>query len=200
MEGAEELRRQLIALFVLLRRGGGFSNSQRAWTQHDINLTTHLVAAFYLLKESGFRSITSSDRNRGDADDRLLVDFMSSCFSIFSEQSSLIQLPPKSPTPESFTLEEADDFLVFHTIILPSNQIVYNVLRIIQRDVTATFFILLNGGNVLTHQPSLTPEIEEDVARRLRAHYAGLLSQSGGLKLPFKGENSFTLNGHYDKT
>lgn len=103
--------------------------------------------------------MTSEETNK------ILVDFMAACFSLFHEETGLIQLPTRDPLNQHFDQREADDFL---------------------REVTATFFILFNGGNVLTLQNS-SPDVDGELARRLRANYAALLSRAGGLKLPFKG-------------
>jgi len=132
VEAAEDLRRHLIKLYLLLRQEGGFSNSHRAWTQHDIALTTHFVSIFYSLNENGFKlptihpGVMSSEETN-----KILVDFMAACFSLFHEETGLIQLPIRDPLNQHFDQREADDFL---------------------REVTATFFILFNGGNVLTRK------------------------------------------------
>lgn len=167
VEAAEDLRRHLIKLYLLLRQEGGFSNSHRAWTQHDIALATHFVSIFYSLNENGFKLPNHPGPMSSEETNKILVDFMAACFSLFHEETGLIQLPPRDPSNKHFEPREADDFL---------------------REVTATFFILFNGGNVLTLQNSSTlPDVDGELARRLRANYAALLSRAGGLKLPFKG-------------
>ena len=177
VQTAEELRRHLITIFVLLRKGGGFSNSQRSWTQHDINLTTHLVASFYLLQDSGFHlsheapAAPSREQRKGSKSDQLLVNFMAACFMLFNDDTGLVQLPDRTGS-DVFSIEEADDFL---------------------RDFLAISFILFNGGSSSLLALPSSHSIDEELARRLRSSYSDLLSRAGGIKLPFKGQSLHLL-------
>jgi len=172
VQSADLLRKNLIAVFDLLRQDGGFGVGND-WSPHEIQLIAHLVSVFYQLRESGFTS--SSDT---------LTDYMAVCFIVFNEEAGIIQFPTRKQSLASmsdddeliYRIEEREDFL---------------------RDVMAVFFVVFNDPDVMmhtdesnTHEDSVTSllTVDEISARHLRTDYAIRLSQKDRLKLPFRGQ------------
>lgn len=156
----------------MLRKEGGFSNTatgrDATWKGHDIRLATHLVATFYLLKDSGFKPLAVNRKLKGTSDDDRLLDFMAACFVLFSQDSGFVRLPEKTRSMP-LTAEEEEDFL---------------------RELTSLFFVLSSGGDVFKLLSSSVDSDGSDLSQhqRVAADFAALLSQANGVKLPFKGQ------------
>ena len=156
----------------MLRKEGGFSNAASGrdptWKGTDIQLATHLVSTFYLLKDNGFKPPASNKRLKEASDDDRLLDFMAACFVLFSKDSGFLRLPNRGFLAP-LTPEDEDDYL---------------------RELTALFFVLSSGGDVFKLLSSTVGgEAGMDLIQqqRVAADFAALLSQSNGIKLPFKG-------------
>lgn len=173
VERSTTLRSHLVTLISMLRKDGGFSDSAKdrdpAWKATDIRLATHLVAAYYLLKDNGFKPAQAGRRLKGNSDDDRLLDFMAACFVLFSKHSGFIRLPDAKHS-EALSPEEEDDFL---------------------RELTALFFVLSSGGDVFKMLTSTVgaKEAGGDLIhqRQVAVDFSVKLSQANGLKLPFKG-------------
>lgn len=173
VERSTTLRSHLVTLISMLRKDGGFSDSAKdrdpAWKATDIRLATHLVAAYYLLKDNGFKPPQAGRRLKGNSDDDRLLDFMAACFVLFSKHSGFIRLPDAKHS-EALSPEEEDDFL---------------------RELTALFFVLSSGGDVFKMLTSTVgaKEAGGDLIhqRQVAVDFSVKLSQANGLKLPFKG-------------
>ena len=177
VQSADLLRKNLIAVFDLLRQDGGFGVGND-WSPHEIQLIAHLVSVFYQLRESGFTS--SSDT---------LTDYMAVCFVVFNQDAGIIQFPVRKQSLASmsdddelmYKTEEREDFL---------------------RDIMAVFFVVFNDPEVTvhtdesnTHDDSVTSllTVDEISASYLRTDYAIRLSQKDRLKLPFRGLHAAVL-------
>lgn len=162
-----------MTLIGMLRKDGGFSNSatgrDATWKGPDIRLATHLVATFYLLKDSGFKPLSVNNKKlKGTSDDDRLLDFMAACFVLFSQDSGFVRLPEHSHS-EPLTAEEEEDYL---------------------RELTALFFVLSSGGDVFKLlSSSVVSDGDLTQHQRVAADFSALLSKANGVKLPFKGKS-----------
>lgn len=176
IERANDLRSNLVSLLALLNDKGGFSSTSTAgnrsgnWTEHDVQLASHLATTFHMLKNSGFRPPRANKRLQASDEERL-VNFIDSCMMIFNTKSPMFLLANKVRNPaRNLTPEEEESYL---------------------RDLTSLLYVLASGGDVfklISSYKNLNDVQLTAQQQQLAVDYAILLSQADGPKLPFRGK------------